>query len=46
MRKELEYAKKMTLIAKLYRMGMLSEKELRSTGFTGNENNTEQSWQK
>ena len=27
MRKELEYAKKMTLIAKLYRMNLLSEKE-------------------
>lgn len=27
MRKELEYAKKITLIAKLYRMNLLSEKE-------------------
>lgn len=27
MRKELEYAKKMTLIAKLYRMNLPSEKE-------------------
>lgn len=27
MRKELEYAKKMTLIAKLYRMELLSENE-------------------
>lgn len=27
MRKELEYAKKMTLIAKLYRMNLLFEKE-------------------
>lgn len=30
MRKELEYAKKITLIAKLYRMNLLSEKNLKN----------------
>ena len=32
MRKELESAKKMTLIAKLYRMNLLSEKEFEKSG--------------
>ena len=34
MRKELEYAKKITLIAKLYRMNLLSEKEFENAIFS------------
>ena len=35
MRKELEYAKKITLIAKLYRMNLLSEKEFEKIAISG-----------